>query len=151
MEDVGRDIIAMVVPVGPIYQAGTLSGNSLAMTAGIKILELLQNPGTYEYLNRITQKLSDGFITIAQKAGHAIYGSGIGAMFGLFFTEGPVRNYNDAKKSELHKFSLFQRIMLEHGIYLSPSQSEAGFTPLAHSDEDIDRTLETARKVFATL
>ncbi|BAP17554.1 glutamate-1-semialdehyde 2,1-aminomutase [cyanobacterium endosymbiont of Epithemia turgida] len=146
-----RDIMAMVAPVGPMYQAGTLSGNPLAMTAGIKTLKLLQKPGTYEYLSRITHKLSDGFITIAQKAGHAIYGSGIGAMFGLFFTEGPVRNYNDAKKSDLRKFSLFHRRMLEHGVYLAPSQFEAGFTSLAHSDEDIDRTLETARKVFATL
>ncbi|YAI81768.1 MAG: glutamate-1-semialdehyde 2,1-aminomutase [cyanobacterium endosymbiont of Rhopalodia sterrenbergii] len=146
-----KDIMAMVAPVGSMYQAGTLSGNPLAMTAGIKTLELLQKPGTYEYLGKITQKLSDGLIALAREAGHAIYGSCIGAMFGLFFTEGPVRNYDDAKKSDLHKFSLFHRGMLEHGVYLAPSQFEAGFTSLAHSDEDIDQTLETARKVFATL
>ncbi|XTZ10141.1 MAG: aminotransferase class III-fold pyridoxal phosphate-dependent enzyme, partial [cyanobacterium endosymbiont of Rhopalodia yunnanensis] len=146
-----KDIMGMVAPVGSMYQAGTLSGNPLAMTAGIKTLELLQKPGTYEYLSRITQKLSDGLITLASEAGHAICGSCIGAMFGIFFTEGPVRNYDDAKKSDLHKFSLFHRGMLENGVYLAPSQFEAGFTSLAHSDEDIDRTLETARKVFATL
>jgi glutamate-1-semialdehyde 2,1-aminomutase len=92
------------------------------LTAGIKTLKLLQKPGTYEYLSRITQKLSDGFITIAKKAGHAIYGSCIGAMFRLFFTEGPVRNYNDAKKFYLHKFSLFHPRILENRIYLAPSQ-----------------------------
>ena len=146
-----KDIMAMVAPVGPMYQAGTLSGNPLAMTAGIKTLELLQKPGTYEKLGKITKKLSDGLIKLAQQAGHAVDGSCIGAMFGLFFTEGPVRSYDDAKKSDLHKFSLFHRGMLENGVYLAPSQFEAGFTSLAHSDGDIDRTLEAACKVFATL
>jgi glutamate-1-semialdehyde 2,1-aminomutase len=146
-----RDIMAMVAPAGPMYQAGTLSGNPLAMTAGIKTLELLQKPGTYEYLDKITKKLSEGFLKIAQETGHAACGGYISAMFGSFFTKGPVRNYEDAKKSDLSKFSRFHRGMLEHGIYLAPSQFEAGFTSLAHAEADIDKTLAAAKAVLSNL
>ncbi len=146
-----RDIMSMVAPAGPMYQAGTLSGNPLAMTAGIKTLELLQKPGTYEYLDKITKKLSDGLLQIAKETGHAACGGQISGMFGLFFTQGPVHNYEDAKKSDLAKFSRFHRGMLERGIYLAPSQFEAGFTSLAHTDEDIDKTLAAAREVMSSL
>ncbi|MBF2046391.1 MAG: glutamate-1-semialdehyde 2,1-aminomutase [Leptolyngbya sp. IPPAS B-1204] len=146
-----KEIMQLVAPAGPMYQAGTLSGNPLAMTAGIKTLELLQRPGTYEQLDRITKKLSDGLLQIAQETGHAACGGQISGMFGFFFTEGPVHNYEDAKKSDTAKFGRFHRGMLEHGIYLAPSQFEAGFTSLAHTDEDIDRTLEAARAVMASL
>ncbi len=146
-----RDIMSMVAPAGPMYQAGTLSGNPLAMTAGIKTLELLQKPGTYEQLDKITKKLSEGLLKIAKETGHAVCGGQISAMFGLFFTGGPVHNYEDAKKSDLTKFSRFHRGMLERGIYLAPSQFEAGFTSLAHTDEDIDQTLTAAREVMAGL
>jgi glutamate-1-semialdehyde 2,1-aminomutase len=146
-----RDIMSMVAPAGPMYQAGTLSGNPLAMTAGIKTLELLHKPGTYEYLERITKKLADGLLQIAKETGHAACGGNISAMFGLFFTGGPVHNYEDAKKSDLSKFSRFHRGMLERGVYLAPSQFEAGFTSLAHTDEGIDRTLAAAREVMASL
>ena len=146
-----RDIMSMVAPAGPMYQAGTLSGNPLAMTAGIKTLELLQKPGTYEYLDKITKKLSDGLLKIAKETGHAACGGQISGMFGLFFTQGPVHNYEDAKKSDLAKFSRFHRGMLERGIYLAPSQFEAGFTSLAHTDEDIEKTLAAAREVMASL
>jgi glutamate-1-semialdehyde 2,1-aminomutase len=146
-----RDIMSMVAPAGPMYQAGTLSGNPLAMTAGIKTLELLQRPGTYEQLDRITKKLTNGLLQIAKETGHEVYGGHISAMFGLFFTGEPVHNYEDAKKSDLTKFSRFHRGMLEHGVYLAPSQFEAGFTSLAHTDEDIDRTLEAAREVMSSL
>ena len=146
-----KDIMAMVAPAGPMYQAGTLSGNPLAMTAGIKTLELLQKPGTYEQLDRITKKLSDGLLEIAKETGHEVFGGQISAMFGMFFTGEPVHNYADAKKSDLTKFSRFHRGMLEHGVYLAPSQFEAGFTSLAHTDEDIDRTLEAAREVLSSL
>jgi glutamate-1-semialdehyde 2,1-aminomutase len=141
----------MVAPAGPMYQAGTLSGNPLAMTAGIKTLELLQKPGTYEYLDRITKKLANGLLQIAQETGHAACGGSISAMFGLFFTAGPVHNYEDAKKSDLAKFARFHRGMLERGIYLAPSQFEAGFTSFAHTEEDIDQTLEAARDVMFQL
>jgi glutamate-1-semialdehyde 2,1-aminomutase len=146
-----KDIMAMVAPSGPMYQAGTLSGNPLAMTAGIKTLELLQKPGTYEYLERITKKLTNGLLEIAKEAGHAVYGGQISGMFGMFFTRDPVHSYEDAKKSDLAKFSRFHRGMLERGIYLAPSQFEAGFTSLAHTDEDIDRTLTAAKEVLSGL
>jgi glutamate-1-semialdehyde 2,1-aminomutase len=146
-----KDILSLVAPAGPMYQAGTLSGNPLAMTAGIKTLELLQRPGTYEHLDRITKKLTDGLLQIAQETGHAACGGSISGMFGFFFTAGPVHNYEDAKQSDTTKFGRFHRGMLEHGVYLAPSQFEAGFTSLAHSDEDIDRTLATAREVMASL
>lgn len=143
-----KEIMSMVAPAGPMYQAGTLSGNPLAMTAGIKTLELLQKPGTYEYLEKITNKLITGLLEIARKAGHQVTGGNISGMFGLFFTEGPVRNYNDAKKSDTAKFARFHRAMLERGIYLAPSQFEAGFTSIAHTEEDIDKTLAVAEEVF---
>ncbi|MBN3895036.1 MAG: glutamate-1-semialdehyde 2,1-aminomutase [Nostoc sp.] len=146
-----RDIMSMVAPAGPVYQAGTLSGNPLAMTAGIKTLELLQKPGTYEYLDRITKKLADGLLQIAQENGHAVCGGQISAMFGLFFTSGPVHNYEDAKKSDTAKFGRFHRGMLEHGVYLAPSQFEAGFTSFAHTEEDIEQTLAVARNVISSL
>ncbi|WNN91993.1 glutamate-1-semialdehyde 2,1-aminomutase [Gloeocapsopsis dulcis] len=146
-----REIMSMIAPAGPVYQAGTLSGNPLAMTAGIKTLELLQKPGTYQYLDQITKKLSDGLLEIAKKTGHAACGGQISGMFGLFFTAGPVHNYEDAKHSDLDKFSRFHRGMLEHGIYLAPSQFEAGFTSVAHTEEDINKTLAAAEAVMSSL
>jgi len=146
-----RDIMSMIAPAGPVYQAGTLSGNPLAMTAGIKTLEQLQKPGTYAYLEKITKRLSDGLLQIAKETGHAACGGNISGMFGFFFTAGPVHNYEDAKKCDLNKFSRFHRGMLEHGVYLAPSQFEAGFTSLAHTEEDIDKTLAAARQVMAGL
>ncbi|MBW4517383.1 MAG: glutamate-1-semialdehyde 2,1-aminomutase [Timaviella obliquedivisa GSE-PSE-MK23-08B] len=146
-----REIMSMVAPAGPMYQAGTLSGNPLAMTAGIKTLELLQRPGSYEQLDRITKKLATGMLEVAKETGHAACGGHISGMFGFFFTEGPVHNYEDAKKCDLAKFGRFHRGMLEHGVYLAPSQFEAGFMSLAHTDEDIDRTLTAAREVMTEL
>ncbi|MBE9117526.1 glutamate-1-semialdehyde 2,1-aminomutase [Lusitaniella coriacea LEGE 07157] len=146
-----KDIMSMVAPAGPMYQAGTLSGNPLAMTAGIKTLELLQKSGTYEQLDRITKKLAEGMVQVAKETGHAACGGQLSAMFGLFFTEGPVRSYDDAKKSDSAKFARFHRGMLERGVYLAPSQFEAGFTSLAHTDEDIDKTLAAAREVMKSL
>ena len=145
------DIMSMVAPAGPMYQAGTLSGNPLAMTAGIKTLELLRKPGTYEQLDRITKKLSQGLLATAREAGHEVTGGSISAMFGMFFTGREVHNYDDAKTSDMKKFGRFHRGMLERGIYLAPSQFEAGFTSLAHTDEDIDRTLAAAKEVLAEI
>lgn len=146
-----RDIMQMVAPAGPVYQAGTLSGNPLAMTAGIKTLELLQKPGTYEYLDQITKKLSQGLLKIAAECGHEACGGQISGMFGFFFTAGPVHNYEDAKKCDTAKFGRFHRGMLERGVYLAPSQFEAGFTAIAHTDEDIEKTLTAARDVMTNL
>lgn len=146
-----KDIMSMVAPAGPMYQAGTLSGNPLAMTAGIKTLELLQKPDTYDYLEQVTKKLADGLVQIARETGHAACGGNISGMFGMFFTNGPVHNYEDAKTSDTAKFGRFHRGMLEHGIYLAPSQFEAGFTSIAHTQEDIERTLQAARDVMSSL
>ncbi|MEC4816507.1 MAG: glutamate-1-semialdehyde 2,1-aminomutase [Scytonema sp. PMC 1069.18] len=146
-----KDIMSMVAPAGPMYQAGTLSGNPLAMTAGIKTLELLQKPDTYEYLDQVTQKLIDGLLQIARETGHPASGGHISGMFGMFFTSGPVHNYDDAKKSDTAKFGRFHRGMLERGVYLAPSQFEAGFTSIAHTSEDIERTLQAARDVMSNL
>ncbi len=146
-----KDIMSMVAPAGPVYQAGTLSGNPLAMTAGIKTLELLQKPGAYEHLDKLTKKLSEGLLAIAKETGHAMCGGSISGMFGFFFTAGPVHNYEAAKKSDVNKFSKFHRGMLEKGIYLAPSQFEAGFTSLAHTEADIDQTLAMAKEVLSSL
>ncbi|MGF1575740.1 MAG: glutamate-1-semialdehyde 2,1-aminomutase [Cyanophyceae cyanobacterium] len=146
-----QDIMSMVAPAGPMYQAGTLSGNPLAMTAGIKTLEILQRPGTYEYLDQLTTKLASGLLSIAAETGHAACGGQISAMFGFFFTAGPVHNFEDAKTSDKDKFSHFHRGMLEQGVYLAPSQFEAGFTSMAHTDEDVAFTLDAARTVLTKL
>lgn len=145
------DIMKMVAPAGPVYQAGTLSGNPLAMTAGIKTLEILSRPGSYEQLDRITGKLVQGLLEAAREFGHAVCGGHISGMFGLFFTAGPVTNYEQAKQSDLKKFAAFHRGMLEQGIYLAPSQFEAGFTSLAHTEADIERTIAAARTVLSQL
>ncbi len=146
-----KEIMEVVAPAGPMYQAGTLSGNPLAMTAGIKTLELLQRPGVYEQLDRVTKKLTDGLKDIAKKRGQEVSVGQISAMFGLFFTDRPVHNFEDAKTSDLGKFARYHRGMLEQGIYLAPSQFEAGFTSLAHTEEDIDKTLAAADEVMASL
>lgn len=146
-----REIMEMVAPAGPVYQAGTLSGNPLAMTAGIKTLEILKRSGTYEQLEDKTNKLITGLLEIARNNGHTVCGGNISGMFGMFFTEGPVHNYDDAKQSDLEKFSRFHRGMLEQGVYLAPSQFEAGFTSLAHTDDDIANTLAAARTVLSSL
>jgi glutamate-1-semialdehyde 2,1-aminomutase len=121
------------------------------MTAGIKTLEILKRPGSYEYLEKITKTLADGMLAIAHEAGHAATGNQLSAMFGMFFTNTQVNNYEDAKTSDLKKFSQFHRGMLEHGIYLAPSQFEAGFTALAHGDAEIAATLDAARAVLSQI
>jgi glutamate-1-semialdehyde 2,1-aminomutase len=146
-----RDIMELVAPAGPMYQAGTLSGNPLAMAAGIKTLEILKRPGSYEHLEKITKKLIQGILAAGKEFGHAVSGDSISGMFGFFFTEGPVNSFKDAAKSDLKKFARWHRMMLERGVYLAPSQYEAGFTSLAHTEEDINNTIEIARDVMSKL
>ncbi|CAN1198804.1 Glutamate-1-semialdehyde 2,1-aminomutase 2, chloroplastic [Linum perenne] len=143
-----REIMEMVAPAGPMYQAGTLSGNPLAMTAGIHTLKRLQEPGSYEHLDKITGKLVQGILEAGKKAGHEICGGYIRGMFGFFFAQGPVHNFDDAKKSDTSKFARFYQGMLAEGVYFAPSQFEAGFTSLAHTEEDIQRTIDAAEKVM---
>merc|ERR1711874_164748 len=129
-----------------MYQAGTLSGNPLAMTAGIKTLEKLKTGDTYAYLDRITGKLINGILDAAREAGHAVCGGHISGMFGFFFTEGPVTCFAEAAKSDAEKFARWHRAMLQRGFYLASSQYEAGFTSLAHTDEDVEKTIAAARE-----
>jgi glutamate-1-semialdehyde 2,1-aminomutase len=146
-----KDIMQLVAPAGPMYQAGTLSGNPLAMAAGIKTLEILRRPGSYEHLQRITERLVRGLLVAGEEAGHPMCGGSIGGMFGFFFNEGPVDNFADAARSDAKKFARWHRMMLERGVYLAPSQYEAGFTSLAHTEQDIDQTIEIAREVLKLL
>ena len=145
------DIMSMVAPAGPMYQAGTLSGNPLAMTAGIKTLELLKQPGTYDKLTATTQKLASGIKDAAQAAGLPITAGSVSAMFGFFLCNGPVRNFEEAKATDAERFGKLHRAMLERGVYLAPSAFEAGFTSLAHSDADIDATINAFRESFAAV
>ncbi|CAB1110023.1 unnamed protein product [Ectocarpus sp. CCAP 1310/34] len=146
-----KDIMEMVAPAGPMYQAGTLSGNPLAMTAGIKTLEILQRPGSYEKLEALSKRMVEGILAAAKEHGHEATGGYIRGMFGFFFNEGPVNNFVDASKSDSDKFARWHRGMLEKGMYLAPSMYEAGFMSLAHTEEDVDATIAAAREVMATL
>jgi glutamate-1-semialdehyde 2,1-aminomutase len=146
-----KEIMEMVAPAGPMYQAGTLSGNPLAMIAGIKTLEILRQPGSYEHLDRVTKRLVAGLLEVAKETGHAMCAGSVSGMFGFFFCAGPVHNFEDAKLADTAKFGKFHRGMLEQGVYLAPSQFEAGFTSLKHTDADIDRTIAAARTVLQSL
>ena len=145
------DIMQMVSPAGPMYQAGTLSGNPLAMTAGIKPLELLKQPGSYETLSATTERLITGIKGAAKEAGFPITGGSVSAMFGFFLCEGPVRNFEEAKATDAERFGRLHRAMLERGVYLAPSAYDAGFTSLAHSDADIEATINAFRESFAAI
>lgn len=145
------DIMQMVAPAGPMYQAGTLSGNPLAMTAGIKTLELLKQPGTYDKLAATTERLIQGILEAGCTAGFPITGSSVGAMFGFFLCKGPVRNFKEAKTTNSERFCRLHQTMLERGIYLAPSAFEAGFTSLAHSEANIDTTLQAFRDSFSAI
>jgi len=146
-----KEIMSMVSPSGPMYQAGTLSGNPLAMTAGIKTLELLKQEGTYEKLEALTKKLVDGIVTAAKESNIAIHGQSISAMFGFYLCEGPVRNFEEAKSTNTELFSKLHRIMLQKGVYLAPSAFEAGFTSLAHSEDDITSTIKAFQESFSEI
>ncbi len=143
-----REIMELIAPSGPVYQAGTLSGNPLAMAAGLVTLKLISQPGVYQELERKTQRLVDGLRRASSSAGRQWQAAGIGSMFGLYFTEEPVVDFDTALKSDTRRFGTYFRKMLELGVYLAPSQFEAGFLSLAHSDEDIDRTVEAAHEAM---
>ncbi|HHW07385.1 MAG TPA: glutamate-1-semialdehyde 2,1-aminomutase [Clostridia bacterium] len=143
-----REIMEMVAPQGPVYQAGTLSGNPLAMTAGLTTLRILQEPGVYEELERKSQQLENGLKEAARAAGITTTFNRVGSMFTTFFTNQPVVDLTTATTSDTKAFAQFFKSMLEQGIYLAPSQFEAAFVSLAHSDEDIDRTIEAAANAF---
>lgn len=143
-----RDIMQQVSPAGPVYQAGTLSGNPLAMTAGIETLQILSQEGYAAQIERQTTKLLDGWKVQAEKAGIKIQAHQAGSMMGIFFSEQEVWNYEDAAAADQEAFKRWFLSMLEQGIYLAPSQFETIFLSGAHTDADIDRTIEAAGKAF---
>jgi len=146
-----KEIMDHIAPVGNVYQAGTLSGNPLAMAAGIATLEELQNDDVYEALDHKTEKLMTGFQSAADSAGIGFKTGHVGSMAGFFFSNEDVHNFDDAKKCNLDRFAKFYRIMLEKGVYLAPSQFEACFVSLTHSDDDIDQTITAAKQAMAAL
>ena len=146
-----RRFMEQIAPSGPIYQAGTLSGNPLAMNAGLTTLKLLQQPGTYEALASKTARLAEGLKQLATEAGLPIWVNAIGGMFSVFFTDVPVKDFASACTSDVERFAKYHRGMLERGIYLAPSQYEAVFMSTAHTEADIDQALEQARIVLKTL
>ena len=147
-----REIMEYIAPTGPVYQAGTLSGNPIAMTAGLKTLEIISAPDFYTTLEQKTTKLVQGLQERADAAGIAFTTSQVGAMFGLFFTDAPqVTSFAQATQCDVEAFKHFFHAMLDEGVYLAPSAYEAGFVSSAHSDQDLEATLTAAEKAFAAL
>jgi len=146
-----REIMEHIAPHGPVYQAGTLSGNPVAMAAGIATLMQLKKPGFYENLDKKAALLATGLEKAAEKAGVKARVDRAGSMLGLFFTDRDVKNFEDAKTSDLDMFAAYYKGMLEKGIYLAPSQFEALFVSAAHEVEHIDKTIEAAEEVLKNL
>ena len=147
-----QEIMEHLAPLGPVYQAGTLSGNPVAMAAGLKTLELISQPGFYEELSLATENLVAGIKDRAAQAGISLSVNRVGAMFGLFFSkEEKVSQFSQVMQCDQVLFKRFFHGMLEQGVYLAPSAFEAGFVSAAHSDEDIEKTIEAASTVFKTL
>ena len=138
------ELMNNVAPLGPVYQAGTLAGNPLAMGAGIATLKQLAAPNFYDAIGNRAKRLADGLRDAAAQAGAKVQVNAIGSLATMFFAPEPVRNYSDAKKSDTQRYGKFFRNMLEQGIFLAPSQFEAAFISAAHTDADIDRTIAAA-------
>ncbi len=146
-----RDIMAHLAPLGAVYQAGTLSGNPVAVAAGLATLDLVREPGFFERLSATTEKLVRGLTDAAQQAGVAFSGASLGGMFGIFFSAAAPADYAQVMACDRKRFSRFFHAMLKRGVYLAPSAYEAGFVSAAHGNTEIERTIAAAREVFATL
>jgi glutamate-1-semialdehyde 2,1-aminomutase len=146
-----KDIMSVLAPLGPVYQAGTLSGNPVAVTAGLTTLKLIQAPGFYDKLTAQTSKLMDGVKQAAQKAGVTFSAQSVGGMFGLYFMDSNPTSYAEIMRADKNAFNKFFHSMLDSGIYLGPSAFEAGFVSAAHSDDDIAQTVQAAEQAFACL
>jgi len=146
-----REIMRLVAPAGPVYQAGTLSGNPLAVTAGIETLKQLKAPGIYKKLDERATALAEGLGAAAKKAGVPLTQTRVGSMLGAFFTKGPVVDYASAKCSDTQRYAKFFHRMLNQGIYFAPSQFEAAFLSTAHTDADIKKTIAAAHAVMKSL
>ena len=147
-----REIMEKIAPLGPVYQAGTLSGNPVAMTAGLETLELISAPGFFDDLGAKTERLITGLVEAGRAAGVPVTENHVGGMFGLFFTGAErVTDFAGATACDQEAFKRFFHAMLDEGVYLAPSAFEAGFVSAAHSDADLEQTLESARRAFASL
>ncbi len=146
-----REIMSLVAPLGPVYQAGTLSGNPLAMAAGLATVRALLEPGNYERLETLAHRLAEGFEAAARSAGIRARVNRVGSMLTLFFTADEVVDYETARRSDTGRFARFFHGMLGRGVFLPPSQFEALFISLAHTEADIDFTVEAARRVMTEL
>ena len=147
-----RDVMDALAPTGPVYQAGTLSGNPIAMAAGFACLNEVAQPGVHETLDELTARLAEGLLEAAEEAGIPLVVNHVGGMFGIFFTDAEsVTCYQDVMACDVERFKRFFHMMLDEGVYLAPSAFEAGFMSVAHSMEDINNTIDAARRVFAKL
>jgi glutamate-1-semialdehyde 2,1-aminomutase len=143
-----REIMDKLAPLGPVYQAGTLSGNPVAVAAGLATLKLVEQPGFQERIESTTRLLVEGLVAEAKKAGVAFSAQSIGSMFGLYFRASAPRDFAEVMQCDKASFSRFFHAMLEHGVYLAPSAYEAGFVSAAHGSAEIEATLAAARKAF---
>jgi glutamate-1-semialdehyde 2,1-aminomutase len=143
-----REIMEKLAPLGPVYQAGTLAGNPVAMAAGAATLRALKKPETYQRLEVLGKKLAQGFSEAARKNGIPVFQTRVGSMLCNFFTGKEVVDYDTALTSDTKRYSRYFHGMLERGVYLAPSQFEAGFVSLAHTETEIERTIEAAREVL---
>ncbi len=146
-----KDVMSVVAPLGPVYQAGTLSGNPAGMAAGLATIREWVKPGVFEKTAQATTQLVEGLQARAAKYKIPFTAGSIGTMFGFFFQDGPVYTYEDAKRSDVERFKKFFHIMIERGVYMAPSQFEAGFTSAAHTADVIDFTLDAADYAFSKL
>jgi glutamate-1-semialdehyde 2,1-aminomutase len=140
-----------IAPLGPVYQAGTLSGNPIAMTAGLKTLELISVPGFYDELAKKVEFLTDGILDAAKDAGIDMTCNRVGGMFGLFFSDQQVNSFEQATQCNINQFKAFFHGMLDAGVYLAPSAYEAGFVSAAHTESDLQKTIDIAAKVLKSL
>ncbi|MGS3139801.1 glutamate-1-semialdehyde 2,1-aminomutase [Aeromonas sanarellii] len=147
-----KKVMQHIAPTGPVYQAGTLSGNPVAMAAGLAMLDLLLEPGLYDRLSAKTARVAEGLKAAAAKHGIPLAITYVGGMFGFFFTEEPeITRYEQVTRCDMERFKRFYHLMLEEGVYLAPSAYEAGFLSLAHGDKEIEHTLTAAERSFAKL
>ncbi len=148
-----REIMECIAPLGPVYQAGTLSGNPMSMSAGLAMLNALSaDKGFYQNLNEKVQKLTDGIVVKAKENNISMTANVVGGMFGLFFTDADlVTNFNQTSQCDVERFKKFYHLMLDEGIYMAPSAYEAGFVSNAHTDKDIQETIDAAERVFVKL
>jgi glutamate-1-semialdehyde 2,1-aminomutase len=146
-----EEVMAKLAPDGPVYQAGTLSGNPLAMAAGVATLEALREPGVYEQLEAKSAALADGLAAAAKAAGARVYMTRVGSLLCTFMTAGPVTDYASASRSDAAAYAKYFHAMLERGVYLAPAQFECMFVSLGHRDEHIERTVAAAKEAFASL